>query len=105
MAGPIKKWSRKGLELAAWEGNTGKRFSIQKRYKDKNSGEWKESKSIFKEELGALREMIDEALLWLTADEAGERTGGGFTATADIVRQVQAVIPGAKTEDVEDIPW
>lgn len=65
---PIKKWRRRGVEIALWEGNS---FTIRKTYKDKATGEYKESKSFFKEELGDLYIITLQALLEITGEERG----------------------------------
>lgn len=102
MAGPVKKWNVKGIEVAMWEGSTGPRFSIQKRYKDKASGEWKESKSFFKEELSTLRTLLDDAIIFLSNDAPAERNGG-FASAGQIVSQVEKML-GQKIKpiDLED---
>lgn len=61
---PIYCAKSKGVEVAVWEGRTGPQFTIGKRYKDKNSGDWKDSKTFFDSDLEILAELIREALSW-----------------------------------------
>jgi hypothetical protein len=60
---PVKDFKEKGVSVAVWETrNGGYSISISKRYKDKVSNEWKESKYWFKEDLGNLIIMLQGAL-------------------------------------------
>ena len=66
MPGPITKWKNKGIVLAAWETkNGGTSFSFQKSYKNKETGEWIETKTYFDEDLKALASLIEQALAWV----------------------------------------
>ena len=52
---PVQDFKHKGLSVAVWPTrNGGYSYSISKRYKDKQSGEWRETKSLFKDEAEAL---------------------------------------------------
>lgn len=62
MAGPINKYKEKGIEIAEWAGKNGSSYTITKRYKDKTSGEYKDSKSFFESELGILSALLNQAL-------------------------------------------
>lgn len=74
MAGPVQKFTEKGIEVAVWErdGAKGpyKSFTIGKRYKDAATGEWKDSRSYFGSELQILHALIGMAL-----DAVGEGRG------------------------------
>ena len=61
---PIYCAKSKGVEIAVWEGRTGPQFTINKRYKDKATDEWKDSKTYFDSDLEVLAELIQEALSW-----------------------------------------
>lgn len=59
---PLQDFKHKGLSVAVWEArNGGYSFSVQKRYKDKQTGEWKESKYYYKEEVDALIDLLKQA--------------------------------------------
>jgi hypothetical protein len=63
MAGPKEKWKEGGVEVACWENDRGQTsYSIGKRYKDKNSGEWKDSTRFFKEDLQKLMKCLTQAI-------------------------------------------
>lgn len=62
---PVQDFKHKGLSVAVWPTrNGGYSYSISKRYKDKQSGEWKETKSLFKEEAEALIDLLKQALAY-----------------------------------------
>lgn len=60
---PVTSYKEKGLQVAVWENRTGGySYTISKRYKDKQSGEWKDSKYLYKEDMEALTLLIQSAL-------------------------------------------
>ena len=62
---PIKAARDKGIDVAMWNTkNGGHSFTFRKTYKDKATGEYKESKQFFPEELGILKRLIEEAISW-----------------------------------------
>ena len=101
MAGPAEKWQHKGLSVAAWANDRGVTFTIQKRYKDKKTDEWKESKYLFPEDIKALHDLIGQALAW------------HYRAPMPTVQQLVSNVSAAvalplkevKTLDDEDIPF
>lgn len=57
-----------GLQLAAWRNDKGNlSFSLSKRYKDKESGEWKDTKYLQGSDLGGLLELANRALVYAAA--------------------------------------
>lgn len=64
MAAPIKTWRNKGMQIAAWDSRYGKQFTWKKTYKDKNTGEYKEAKFLFEDDLPALLDLVTEAHQW-----------------------------------------
>ena len=69
MSGPTKKWKHKGIELTAWDGKFGPQYSLKKTYKDKNTGEYKEAKFFFQNEIAAIAEMFNDADHWIRTGE------------------------------------
>jgi hypothetical protein len=64
----IKSAASLGLELACWISDDGKiSFSLSKRYKDKNTGEWKDTKYLSAQDLGGLTELAHKGLEWAGA--------------------------------------
>lgn len=64
---PVKRFKSSvsyGLSIAVWQNENGATFSIQKTYKDKNSGEYKESKSLFANDLAAIALLAPEAIAY-----------------------------------------
>jgi hypothetical protein len=73
---PIQDFKNKGVSVAVWPTkNGGYSYSISKRYKDKQSGEWRESKSLFKEEAEALIDLLKQALAHGGTREEHEHEG------------------------------
>jgi len=73
---PVQDFKHKGLSVAVWPTkNGGYSYSIQKRYKDKQSGEWRETKSFFKEEAEALIDLLKQALAYGGNREEHEHEG------------------------------
>ena len=66
---PVKKFSVRNLSLAIWQ-NEGTRdghtvvlhsITLNKRYQDQETGEWKDSSSFFPDDLPRLRLLLDKA--------------------------------------------
>ena len=98
MGRPTADWKHKGLSVAAWANDRGVSFTIQKRYKDKKTEEWKESKYLFPEDLKALHDLIGQALAWHNR-----------APTEQLISNVSAMVSlplkEIKTLDEEDIPF
>lgn len=76
MSKPVQDFKHKGLSVAVWPTrNGGYSYSISKRYKDKQTGEWRETKSLFKEEAEALIELLKQALAYGGTREQHEHEG------------------------------
>lgn len=73
---PVQDFKHKGLSVAVWPTkNGGYSYSISKRYKDKQSGEWKETKSLFKDEAEALIDLLKQAIAYGGNREEHEHEG------------------------------
>ena len=59
---PIDKWQMNGIQIAAWKGDKGISYSIQKRFKDATSGEWKETKYFYPSDLATLAALAPIAI-------------------------------------------
>ena len=79
---PIKEFRVKAIKAAIWEeqdtdqGRTGVRHSvkIQKRYKDKQSGEWKDTNVYFADDLPRLRLVADKAFEFVALRESEDNS-------------------------------
>lgn len=73
---PVQDFKHKGLSVAVWPArNGGYSYSISKRYKDKQSGEWRETKSLFKEEAEALIDLLKQAIAYGSNRQADAEEG------------------------------
>lgn len=86
-----------GLQIAAWESNNGVSFTIQKRYKDKDTGEYKESKGFFASDLAALAQLAPAAIQF--ADDLYEQ-GKQSERKADTRRGEQPVKPSPNDDEI-----
>lgn len=50
-----------GVKLTGWEGERGISWNLSKRYKDKETGEWKESKYLNDWDLDAISSLVAQA--------------------------------------------
>lgn len=95
MAGPIKTWRNKGIEIAAWEGKWGKQFTWRKTYKDKNTGEYKETKFLFEGDLAILLELVTDAHHWAVTGE-----GRGAETLSQVVQQIVKEVVDDLDDDI-----
>lgn len=79
---PIKEFRVRNLSLAIWQ-NEGTRdgrpvtlhsITLNKRYRDQGTGEWKDSNSFFPDDLPRLRLLLDKAYehILLRTDASGQ---------------------------------
>lgn len=95
---PLKTWKTglsTGLQVAAWENQSGVSFTISKRYKDKDTGEWKESKSFYPSDLAALAHLAPAAIQFADLMWEQEKQNSAGIAPKDTV----------KSFDVDDVPF
>ena len=96
---PVQSFRDKGVDVAVWETrNGGMSITIRKTYKDKNSGEYKESKYLFKEDAERLIELLKQAVSYAhnrTEHNTEHMAAGGFNGKPS----------AAKHEDIDDIPF
>lgn len=69
MGGPVEKFRRQGVQVAIWRGTKGLSASIKKSYKNKATGEYKDTTVFFKDDLEKLIEVCKEAIQFLDAQE------------------------------------
>ena len=70
MPKPAHKLWKNGVDVAIWENRTGYSLTVQKRYKDKQTGEYKVSTSYYDRDVDALIELLKEARAWMSGTEA-----------------------------------
>jgi hypothetical protein len=96
MTKPAKTWRDRGIDIAAWESKGGFSFTFRKTYKDKTSGEYKESRYYYLEDLDRLALLLSEALSW-----AGEATDDRRSTSVTIAEKGK--LPDAI--DSDEIPF
>jgi hypothetical protein len=96
---PVKDFKNKGVSVALWEArNGGYSYSVQKRYKDKTTGEWKESRYWYKDELENLIELLKQAMAYAGDRTEHESQGSKSGPGHNVVRELT-------TEELDDLPW
>jgi len=61
---PLNTWRNKGLTVTAWSNKDYIAFTVQKRYRDKATQEWKETKTLFIDDIRNLEVLCQEANKW-----------------------------------------
>jgi hypothetical protein len=96
---PIQDFKNKGVSVAVWNAkNGGYSFSIQKRYKDKQSGDWKESRYYYKEEMEGLIELLQEAIKYASNRSEHESQGSQNGPGQNVARELTQ-------EELDDLPF
>lgn len=96
---PVQDFKNKGVSVAVWAAkNGGYSFSLQKRYKDKQSGEWKESRYYYKDEIEGLIELLKQAMAYAgdrsEHESQGSVSGPGYNVTRELTK-----------EELDDLPF
>lgn len=96
---PLQDFKNKGVSVAVWTNKQGGfSFSIGKRYKDKQTGEWKESRYYYKDEVEGLIELLKEAVTYAHNRAEHESQGSKSTTQATTKYEIS-------DEDWGDIPF
>ena len=106
MRKPVNSWKNGGMNVAAWPNDRGITFTLKKSYKDKSTGEWKEAKSFFRDEIVALRDLLSQAIAW-SGDEEEHRYGSADQQSFELENKIKAEKKAAiaKTFEDDDIPF
>ena len=70
MGKPAHKLWKNGVDVAIWENRTGYSLTVQKRYKDKQTNEYKVSSSYYDKDVDTLIDLLKEARAWMSGTEA-----------------------------------
>ena len=99
---PVMDYKNKGVSVAVWPTkNGGYSYSIQKRYKDKQSGDWKESKYYYKEEVEGLIELLQEAVKYASnraEHDVDHMASGGYNSEKKAAAKHEEI-------DMDDLPF
>jgi len=77
-------------------------FSLKKRYKDKATGEYKDSSVLFPEDLGSLAFLLPQAMAW--ADDIAKHRSKSANGNNDAVPSPTQPANGVSLED-DNIPF
>jgi hypothetical protein len=101
MTKPVQSFRDKGLDVAVWENrNGGYSFTFRKTYKNKESGQYVETKYFYKEDAERLIELLKQAVSYASnrADHDVEHmASGGFNGQPKKQADVD--------DDIDNIPF
>lgn len=69
MAKPVKVWRDKGVDVAVWQNERGYMITHRKTFKDKTTGEFRESKNFFVSEVPVLVDLLQQAMRWIELNQ------------------------------------
>ncbi len=90
-----------GVKLTGWEGDRGLSWNLSKRYKDKESGEWKESKYLTDWDLDAIASLVAQAKEF---NAERRRAARGEQATGEVAPPPTREVKKYNLAD-DDIPF
>jgi transposase len=96
MGKPAHKLWKNGVDVAIWENRTGYSLTVQKRYKDKQTNEYKVSTSYYDKDVDVLIELLKEARAWMSGTEA-------LTEDSNMVKQTELDESRAVTFEDDDL--
>lgn len=98
---PVQNFRDRGLDVAVWPTkNGGYSFTIRKTYKNKQSGEYVETKYLYKEECEKLIELLQEAVKYASNRAAHDEehiASGGFSGQKSTAKHEDI--------DIDDLPF
>jgi hypothetical protein len=98
MGKPLNSWRKGKLDMAAWKNDAGQiSFTFRKVYKDKQSGEFKETKYLWPSDIADLAALTAEVAGWWQAREQhndNHMASGGYNDSM-----------ATSAADTDDIPF
>jgi hypothetical protein len=96
---PVQNFRDKGVDVAVWNAkNGGYSFTIRKTYKNKQSGEYVETKYLYKEECEKLIELLQEAVKYASNRSEHESQGSQNGPGQNVARELTQ-------EELDDLPF
>ena len=96
---PVQNFRDKGIDVAVWSAkNGGYSFTIRKTYKNKQSGEYVETKYLYKEECEKLIELLQEAVKYASNRSEHESQGSQNGPGQNVARELTQ-------EELDDLPF
>ena len=106
---PVMKFRAGGMEVAIWLGrNNNYNATIRNQYRDKTTGEWKETKNWYLPDLRNLLEQTKSAIDYLHEKEGNKQVGGRPISddfSAPVPQKKQEPVSKEVTFDNDDIPF
>ena len=84
----IGAFKTKNCQLTVWQNPEGISFQFGKHYKDKKTGEWRESKRLYADELPHIIDMLQRAVQWSQNRTNLESSGAVTEPISSVVKNV-----------------
>lgn len=85
----IGAFKAKNAQLVIWESPTGISFTFGKHYKDKRTGEWKKTETLYPDELRLIADMFKRAADWVVStDQIKQPEPGPMARIGDITSNI-----------------
>jgi hypothetical protein len=98
---PVQNFRDRGIDVAVWSAkNGGYSFTVRKTYKNKQTGEYVETKYLYKEEAEKLIELLQQAVKYASNRSAHDEehlASGGFSGEKSTAKHEEI--------DMEDLPF
>lgn len=80
---PVEEFRSRNMKVAIWENQTEQdgqtviqhSVTFQKRYRDRQTGEWKDSGSLFPDDILRLNRLLVRAYDWIEVKQSGSGAG------------------------------
>jgi hypothetical protein len=98
---PVQNFRDRGIDVAVWSAkNGGYSFTVRKTYKNKQTGEYVETKYLYKEEVEKLIELLQQAVKYASnraEHDVEHMASGGFSGEKSAAKHEEI--------DMDDLPF
>ena len=101
----FKTLAAPGIEVSIWKGEKRNSFTIRKRYKDPESGDWKEAKTFGEQDLAGLSLLCQRAIAWSDLERDKARAAAVAPTPTQPMQQQLAAHTAALAAEEDDIPF
>jgi len=106
MGKPTKTWRKKGLDIACWQDDAGRRsFTLRKQYLNKQNNTWVDTKYLYQDDLKALIELLNDAVSWNSSDADRQEHDNAYRESCAENMAASLAAGKAMTFEDDDIPF
>lgn len=92
MSTRIGAFKSNGSQLIIWQRSDQITFSFAKHYKDKKTGEWREAKTLYADELRGIADMFARAAEWASKRDCGQALPKGIVHIDNVLEAITTKI-------------